>query len=78
MCIRQQAKKEMSNVISILLNTYRDHLENISAGVRRLYLFSSLSMPPIGGSLLSNGLRLLATIDNIERLIFFSILSVCE
>lgn len=43
--------------------TYRDHLEKISAGVRLLYLFSSLSTP-IGGSRLNNGLRLLAMYNN--------------
>lgn len=47
----------------IKLNTpqqYLDHLENISAGVRRLYLSSSLSDAPIGDSRANNGRRLFA------------------
>lgn len=53
------AQKRFRPAIETEKKTHRDHLENISAGVLRLYLFSSRSMP-IGGSRLSNGLRLLA------------------
>lgn len=37
-----------------------DHLDSSSIGVFLLYLLSSRSEPPIGGSLASNGRRLLA------------------
>lgn len=37
---------------------YLDHRLKISAGVRRLYLLSSRSDPPIGDSLFSSGRRL--------------------
>lgn len=46
--------------MNLSITTYLDHLEKISAGVRLLYLSSSLSEAPIGDSRANNGRRLFA------------------